>query len=369
MSQRRILIAALLAAGATACSGHAGDARQNPPIPVIVAPVAVGTVPVVLSALGTVESAGSVAIQTRVDGQIKRVFVRDGQEVRAGQALLQIDPEPFDIQLRLARATLARDAAQLENARARAEHGSELIAQKFISEDAYTQLRTDLASAAASVQADRATVDNARLQLSYATIVAPIAGKLSHIAQQIGNTIHVANAASITTLQELDNVDVSFAVPAQDLGLVRAAVASGAPQVTVTSAASAAPEVKISGKLSFVDNSADPATGTIRLRARIDNRHRVLWPGEFVTVALSLPSTPNATTVPAAAVEQGPNGPYVFVITPKSTAEQRSIVVARTTAALAIVLGVQPGEQVVVDGQSRLTPNAQVSVQQAAPGP
>jgi multidrug efflux system membrane fusion protein len=365
-------IATTIAAVVCACSSGAGDdagKRKRPAIPVVTAPVELRSVPVTLSAVGTVESIATVALQPRVDGQIAKVFVRDGQEVKAGQPLLQLDQAPFEIQLRLARATLARDAAILENAHAKLEHGRALIWQKFISDDELTQLSTDYDSAKATTDADRAALDNAQLQLGYATIVAPVSGKLSHIAQQVGNTVHTSGSAPITTLDVLDTVDVSFSIPAQELGRLNSALHASAPQVQIRHTVDAAPEAVMTGKLSFFDNAADPSTGTIRLRARFDNRRRSLWPGEFVSVELVLQVGTSVPTVPAAAIAEGPNGTYVYVIRNGAIAEQRTVRVERTTATLAAVDGVRDGEQVVIDGQSRLSPNSPVTITPARPAP
>lgn len=348
------------------CSrGRAQDAAQREQrVPVVVASVERQSVPVTLSAIGTIESEGSVVVQTRVDGQIVKVLVQDGEEVRAGQVLMQIDPQPLAIALRMARATLARDQSVLENAQAKLHRGQEMFDQHFISNDEFTQLKTAFDGAAATVDADRATVDNAKLQLSYATIVAPVAGKIGHIAQQVGNTVHVAAQTPLTTLNVIDTVDVSFAVPARELSLVRGALAANPPPVQAR-VDGGSEQSAVSGKLSFIDNAADPATGTIRLRARFDNRSRALWPGQFVTVVLNLPTDASSTVVPNAAIAQGSGGSYVYVIGKDSVAEQRAVQVLRSTASIAIVTGVEPGEQVVVDGQSRIAPDKPVTVRSA----
>ena len=190
-------------------TGQGRAHRTDAAVPVVVGRVEERLVPEAINVIGTVESTGNVVIQSRVDGQITQVFVRDGEEVKAGQRLLQIDPALFELQLRMAQATLARDQALLENTRAKAAHGAELLKQQYISTDAYTQLRTDMDSAAATVEQDRAAVDNAKLQLSYATITAPMSGKLGHIAQQVGNTVRASIQTPLTTLNVLDTVDVT----------------------------------------------------------------------------------------------------------------------------------------------------------------
>lgn len=345
------------------CSrGAAVPRSQERSIPVVTAGVEERAVPTTVNVVGTVESTGSVVLQSRVDGQIIRVFVHDGEEVKAGQRLLQIDPAPFALQVRMAQATLARDEALLENARAKANHGATLETARYLAPDDYTQLKTNMESAAATVDQDRAVLDNAKLQLSYSTITAPVSGKIGHIAQQVGNTVHVAAQTPLTTLNELDVVDVSFALPEQQLAPVRQAMQSSSAPLPVAAASLGQAAPPSTGELSFIDNAADPSTGTIRLRARFDNRNRALWPGQLVDVTLELPAAVPQLVIPASAVSENAQGSYVFVIKQDALAEQRPVKVLRTTDDLAVVSGVQAGERVVTDGQSRLKPNARVNV-------
>ncbi|HKE45146.1 MAG TPA: efflux RND transporter periplasmic adaptor subunit [Steroidobacteraceae bacterium] len=349
-----------------ACSnGSATEPRRVPAIPVVVANVERREVPLTLTAIGTVESSGSVNVQTRVDGQIVKVFVADGAEVKAGQPLIQIDPAPFQIQLRMAQATLARDQARFENARTKEAHGRALVKQRFISEDDHAQLKSDLDAADATVAMDRAAVDNAQLQLDYATIKAPVSGKLGVVNQKVGNTVHATAQSTtqtpLTTLNILDPVDVSFAIPEQQLGALRATLMSAPPEVDLGVSSSAGAPAHLTGKLSFVDNAADPTTGTLHLRARFPNTTRELWPGQFVTVTLHIGGDAQATVVPAVSLENGPEGTYVYVVNEHAVAEQRVVKVERMADTWAIVSGVEPGEQVVVDGQSRLQPGSPVA--------
>jgi multidrug efflux system membrane fusion protein len=365
--RRSIAACAALIASCCALSGCQDDGKANgkrgqAKIPVITAKAEERELPFKLTALGTVESTGTVALQPRVDGQVVKVFVRDGQEVKIGQPLMQIDPVPFQLQLRMAEATLARDKAKLENAHAKADRGKSLFDQHYLSNDEYTQLRTDLDGAQATVDQDRAAVDNARVQLGYATITAPVAGKIGHIAQQVGNTLHVASATPITTLNVLDTVDVTFALPEQQINAIRGALAQGAAKVEVNPAANSEGQAKLAGTVSFVDNTVDVTTGTIKLHARFDNRSRALWPGQFVTVNVNLPASGKSTVIPAVAISEGPKGPYIYVVQNGGIAEQRPVQVLRTSEAHAIVTGVNVGEEIVIDGQSRLTPNAPVDV-------
>src|SRR5512147_375116 len=341
----------VLCVGLSACGKGGGAAQPEvKAIPVVVAAVEQRELPIVLNEVGTVESTGSVTIQSRVDGQIVKVFVADGQEVKAGQPLIQIDPEPLDIALRIAQATLARDEATLANAKSKLERGRSLLAQKFISQDAFTQLTTDLQFAQATVDADRAAVDNAALQLSYATITAPVAGKIGRVSQQVGNMIRAVAQTPLVTLNALDRVDVAFSIPQQQLELVRARLATSQPQVRAMTTGASGERIETVGELTFIDNAADTLTGTIKLRARFDNRSRALWPGAYVNITLSLPMDGKAIVVPSVAIGDGPNGAYVFVVS-ESIAELRGVQVGRASDEWTIVTGVQPGEMVVVDGQ------------------
>jgi multidrug efflux system membrane fusion protein len=357
---------ALAAVLCSACSRDTGASqRGDAVIPVVTAEVALLEMPQNLHVVGTVESTGSVTLLSRVDGQITQVFVHDGQEVKAGQKLLQIDPASFELQVRMAQATLKRDEALLANARARAEHGAELLKAHYISPDANTQLQTDLDTAEAVVDQDRAVLDNAKLQLSYATITAPIAGKIGHIAQQVGNTIRASNETPITTLNALDTLDVTFALPEQQLAPVREALANAKDALHVTAAPVGANVHSLTGQLAFIDNAADPTTGTIRLRARFDNHSRALWPGQLVDVTFSLPADGASLVIPDTAVGENSEGHYVYVVRGDGTAEQRPIKLLRTSDDFAIVTGVKAGETVVVDGQSRLHPDAKVRIESA----
>jgi len=351
----RLGIFLVVAIPLAACAPQGADAKRDVAVPVVTAKVERRAVPLTIGALGTIESTATVSVQPQVDGQILRVLVRDGDEVKANQPLVQLDPAPLETQLRAAKATLAGHQAALRTAQSREAHGRELLAQHYISQDEYDQLKTNLDAAVAQVAQDRANADHAALQLGYATIRAPIAGKIGFIAQKAGNMVRIATQTPLTTLNALDPIDVSFTIAESQLGAVRAAFANTPPDVAIET------PTPLQGKLTFIDNGADPATGTIRLRARFNNAARVLWPGQFVTVALRLAGDPAAVVVPVAAVSQGPKGAYVYVVNGESKVEQRTVQLARSTETLAIVSGVEPGEEVVVDGQSRLKSGARIA--------
>lgn len=362
----RLALVAIVIAAAAACSKKDGKAgRQAPAVPVVVASVEQKSLPVLIRAAGVVEAAASVSVVSRVDGPIVRVFVQDGQDVKAGQPLVQIDPQPLSIKVRQAEANLAKNTALLSDARSKEARGRALLDQHFISNEEYLQLKANLDSADASVKSDGAALDEAKLQLDYATVRAPVSGKIGHVALQVGNVVRAASPELLTTLNVLDTVDVSFAVPEQNLPAVRQALQAKTATVAVPLAAGSAAGPELKGRLSFVDNAVDRTSGTIRLRARFENRGHALWPGQFVTVNLALGTDAAAIVIPAVAIAQGPDGPYVFVVGRDMAVQQRRVEVVRSAGEDSLVSGVNAGERIVVDGQSRLAPGAKVSIRGA----
>ncbi len=363
----------LLAAIALAACGDSGDkggkktadkkGKEAPAIPVVVAPVIQQAVPLKIQAIGNVEVQTTVAIKSRLDGQIVKVGFSDGQDVAKGQTLFEIDARPLQAQLQQAQAALARDKAQLERARAQEERYQDLLKKGFVSQDAYAQYRTNVDTAAATVRADEAAVENARLQTEYAVIRSPIEGRAGKILIQEGNLVKANDTVSLVVINQIAPIYVSFAVPEQYLGLIRKYMAAGKlavealPTGTADSAAAAA-----MGVLAFVDNTVDATTGTVRLRATFSNKDRVLWPGQYVTASLTLNEQQNAIVVPSQAVQTGPKGQYVYVVK-AGTAAMREVSVERVDGAQTVVAkGLAPGEQVVTSGQSRLVPGIKVSI-------
>lgn len=363
----------LLAVITLAACGDGGDkggkktadkkGKEAPAIPVVVAPVIQQAVPLKIQAIGNVEVQTTVAIKSRLDGQIVKVGFSDGQDVAKGQTLFEIDARPLQAQLQQAQAALARDKAQLERARAQEERYQDLLKKGFVSQDAYAQYRTNVDTAAATVRADEAAVENARLQTEYAVIRSPIEGRAGKILIQEGNLVKANDTVSLVVINQIAPIYVSFAVPEQYLGLIRKYMAAGKlavealPTGTADSAAAAA-----MGVLAFVDNTVDATTGTVRLRATFSNKDRVLWPGQYVTASLTLNEQQNAIVVPSQAVQTGPKGQYVYVVK-AGTAAMREVSVERVDGAQTVVAkGLAPGEQVVTSGQSRLVPGIKVSI-------
>jgi membrane fusion protein, multidrug efflux system len=346
-------------AAAPGKAGKAGGGRQ-PPVPVSIARVTQRAVPVRVQAVGNVEPYATVAVKARVDGQIVDVRFREGQEVRAGSVLFNLDPRPFEAALRQAEANLQRDLAQQAQAQRQEARYLELLEKNFISKEAYAQYKTGAETAGAAVLASRAALENARLQLEYATIRAPIDGYTGRIQIQKGNLVKANDANPLVVLNQVHPIYVSFAVPEQSLPAVQKHLAEGPLQVEATPPDAGKPAV---GKLVFIDNAIDATTGTIRLKAVFENGENALWPGQFVTVQLRLYEDKNALTVPSRAVQTGPNGQYVFLVKGDMSVDLRPVTVQRTEGDLAVIAsGLSKGEQVVTQGQLRLTPGAKVVV-------
>jgi len=356
-------IAVVLALGA--CS-HAKPPPPDTAVPVSVAKVEQKPLPDVVAAVGTVEAINSVAIKSLVDGQLLESHVKDGQDVKKGQLLFKIDPRPAQAALAQMQAALAKDEAARDLAHAQVQRYAPVAAKGFISQDQMQQYQTAYEAAGASVKVDNANVQAAKLTLGYTDIFAPIDGRAGRILVQPGNLVKANDTQALLTLNQVSPIFVSFAVPGQYVARVRAAQHAAAPATSVSGDGLPAPIV---GELTFVDNAVDPATNTIKLRATFANTDQLLWPGEFVNVALTLGTDAQALVVPDAAVKAGPNGSYVFVVKSDNRAEQRSVDVTRTFEGQSkIAKGLSAGETVVIDGQSRLVDGSKVRVDSAGAG-
>jgi multidrug efflux system membrane fusion protein len=328
-------------------------------VAVTVATVERRPMPIEVAATGTVEPINSVDVTSQVAGMLQRVRFTEGADVAAGQVLFEIDPRPFAAAVQAAQANLARDVAQAANAAIDAERYRTLVKDASVTQSDYQQKEATAAALAAAVRGDSAAVTAARLNLEYATIRAPIAGRTGSLLVHEGNQVRSSGSTPLVTIYQLRPILVRFAIPAVQLpDLQRRA---GHPLRVLARPAHAT--LPIEGELSFVDNHVDSATGTVLLKARYANADRSLWPGAFVDVTLVLDVESNAVVVPAQAVLTGQQGTYAFVVHPDSSVEQRLVTVDRTIDTLSVIKdGLTPGMVVVTDGQLRLVPNARVEI-------
>ena len=361
-----LVLAALVGAGAFLWprANHAptdvaaaGQPAQSPAV--AVATVVSKPVPVEFGTIGTVTAYATVALKSRIDGEIMEVHLQDGQDVKAGDLLFTIDSRTIRAQLEQVQANLAHDQALLVSAQREVERQNSLVKKNFASKQAVDQAKASADSLTASVQADQAAVDAAKVQLSYTEIRAPIDGRAGVVNLPRGNMVKANDSGSLVVLNQLRPVYVAFALPQGELPRVRQAMAAG--PLTVSTTIPGDSGGPLAGDLTFVDNAVDSTTGTIQLRATFDNAETRLWPGQFVNVTLTLRVEQAAIVVPDAAVQHGQNGAYVFVVRPDSTVEMRSVVVDRSVAGESVITsGLAAGESAVVEGQLRLTPGMQV---------
>jgi multidrug efflux system membrane fusion protein len=337
-------------------------APKGPPaVPVNVALVSQELVPFRIQAIGNVEAYSSVAVKARTDGQIVEVGFKEGEEVRKGQVLFKIDPRPFQAALRQAEANALRDAAASDQARSQERRYQELLDKNFISKEAYAQIRTNATTAEATARASQAALDNAKLNLEYCTITAPIEGYAGKIQIQMGNLVKANDVNPLVVINQVHPIYVNFAVPEQRLVEVREHMAS--KSLAVEAMLPGTDKAAATGVLIFVDNAVDPSTGTIRLRARFANKENVLWPGQFVGVSVRLFEQPDAIVIPSQAVQTGPEGQYVYVVGQDMVADVRRIKVQRTEGERTIVESeLAKGERVVTRGQLRLGPKTRVQI-------
>jgi membrane fusion protein, multidrug efflux system len=331
----------------------------QPAIPVTAGTVTARDVPEVVHAIGTVEAHNSVAVKSRVDGEIMKLNFTEGQEVKAGALLVQIDPRPFQAALERARAAKQKEAAQLASAEADLTRYGKLVGAGYQSRQSYDQQKALVAQLNAALKGDQAQIDNAKLNLAYADIRAPIGGRLGARLVDVGNVVRASSDTVLVTINQIQPIFVNFTVPEDRLDAIRQRQ-SAAP-LAVTALSGDGKMVLGRGKLTFIDNAVDKTSGTIVLKALFANKRERLWPGEFVTVRLVLQILHAVPTVPAQTVEQGPHGYFAYVIKPGMTVARRAISVETMENGVAVVTkGLSPGDRVVVDGQYRLTDGARV---------
>jgi membrane fusion protein, multidrug efflux system len=354
-----VLLAALAGGGVAyqnsrlAAQPKAEAPSPPPAVPVVAAAVQRKAVPIIITAIGTVQPVATVVVKSRIDGQIATVAVHDGQEVKAGEVLFTLDSRAAEAQIRQAEAQLARDRAQLANARREAERQEQLVAKNYTPAATWDTARTTAQALEATVQADQAILDNLKVQLSYYTISSAIDGRIGLVALKAGNNIKAVDTAALVTVNQMHPIYVAFSVPQRELLGIRNEMATHDLPVTAVAPGHTVLE---KGKLAFIDNAVDPTTGTVVLRAVFDNPKERLWPGLYVNIALTLRTEPDALVVPSQSVQIGQESSYVYVIDAESKAAPRNVTIGRSVNGESIVTGgLKEGEQVVIDGQLRLT--------------
>ena len=414
ISLRRLSLGALSLLAFTSACSKKQEQRARSAVPVTVTRAKVADVPYTIEANGVVVPLQSAAVASQVEGIIKRVAFKEGQNVTQGQVLFEIDSRPYQASYRQALAALARDKAGAENAKAEAQRYAGLAQQDYVTKEQADQQRANAAATAATVAADEAQVQVAKFNLDNTTIRAPISGRTGALLVKEGNLVHASGATQLVVINQVSPILVRFAIPATQLPLLQrygqagglavvatpnsgsgqavdpgpqqnvrlnvggndpgAAVQNGPPGTgTQTGGRGMSPSTQLAtlvsaenGTLSFIDNAVDTTTGTVLLKATFPNPDQRLWAGEFVSTQLRLFVEQNALVVPTQAVVTGQNGSYVYVVSDSSTAAQRPVTVERTAGSQSIIAsGIRVGDQVVTEGQSRLTPNAKVSIMTA----
>ncbi len=352
--------ALLLLAAAVACSRTEGKAAARA-VPVRAAAAIEKDVPVELRAVGKIVSSQSVAIRPQVSGALVAVHFTEGQTVRKGDLLLEIDRRPFEAELLEARARLAQDEVRAENARADATRYDGLVEKEFVTRQQFDAAKATAAALEAQVAADRAAVERAQLNLAYATIRAPTSGRTGRILVHPGNLVSAGAPEPLVTIEQVKPVFAEFSVPERNLAVLRAR-RDVPPRVRIRTSG-AADEVE--GALAFVNNAVDPTTGTILLKARFDNEDEILWPGQIVDVRIRVSERAKAVVVPSGAVSSGQQGEYAYVVGPDHKAQLRLVEVAQAgDAETVIAKGISAGELVVTEGALKLRPDATVEVLQ-----
>jgi len=346
--------------GSAQAAARAGEAASAPAVPVHTAKVRRQDMPIAVTGVGNVLPIASVTVRARVDGQLDHVSFQEGQDVKAGQVLAQLDPRTFQAQLQQSQAQQARDEAQLANARADLQRYSALI-----KEDAATRQQVDTQSAlvrqlAATVQSDAALLNAARVQLGFTTIAAPIAGRIGARLVDPGNIVHAADANGLLVINQVDPIAVQFTLPESAFQSVNRALHGGAP-LQVQAIDRGTGEALATGDLTLLNNQIDTATGTIAMKARFPNAAHRLWPGQSVDARLVLGTQQGALTVPSAAVQRSQDGLFAYVIDAQGKARMQPIEVSATEGGRSLVAkGLSEGDRVVTDGQYRLTPGSKV---------
>lgn len=377
---RSVLLGLILITGASACSGTTGTpATAGAPdgrgggrggaggggaAPVSVTQVIEREMPVTFHAVGTVQASSTVDVHAQVTGQLMSVGFTEGQDVRAGQVLFTLDARPFQAALTQAEAVLARDTAQTTNAQESLRRADELLSKGLIPKADRDTLASNVASLRGTVAADAAAIDNARLQLQYTKITAPVAGRTGALLVHQGALVRANDTAPMVTINQTAPIWVAFSIPSRLLLRLRVDQGRGALKVEAT--VPGEQESVSTGNLTFIDSAVDSGTDTIRVKGTFTNADHQLWPGQYVDVTLQLSVEPHAIVIPTAALQTSQQGQFVYVVKADKTVEARPVHVAWTDGAITVIeTGLTTSDLIVTDGQLRLTPGAKVSIKPA----
>jgi membrane fusion protein, multidrug efflux system len=365
--------AILLTIATAACSAGSGTPAQAAgargggaaAVPVATAKVEQRSMPLALSVIGTAEASSTVAVHAQITGSLTSVTFTEGDDVTQGQVLFTLDRRPLEGALQQAQATLARDTAQAAQAKSTSARYQDLQDRGIATKEQADQSRTTAAALDATLESDRAAVENAKVQLQYATIAAPISGRTGALIVHEGNLVRANDATPLVVINQVAPIYVSFGIPEGRLPELKRYLAQGTVRVEAAAPGETTPS---SGRITFIDNAVDSTTGQIRIKASFPNGDHRLWPGQFANVTVTLSTEPNAIVVPTAAVQNGQQGNYVFVVKPDMTVDLRTVSVQRQVAETTVVEnGLKPDEIVVTDGQLRLIPGTKVSIK-SGPG-
>lgn len=357
-------VAMLLSGCSSRDSVQAAKPQQAPAAPVRVATVSTRDMPVQVQAIGNVEAISTVSIKPQISGELQQVHFKEGDFVRKGQLLFAIDRAPFEADLRKAEAMLAKDEAQALNAKLDAERYAGLGREGVVSKQQVDAAQAASNAMVATVAADKAAIETAKINLQYTSIYSPINGRTGNVGVKEGNLVKANDVPILVTINQIEPIYVSFSLPEQQLGEVKKLLGSKTLHVDASPQGSGQ---HFEGKLTFIDNSVDLTTGTIKMKATFDNRQHTLWPGQFVDVGLTLSVQPNAIVVPSTALQTSQSGTYVYVVNQDMTVQPQPVKVAWAAGDTTIIAsGLKPGQRVVTDGQLRLVPGARVEIKSSS---
>jgi len=366
-SGRVVALLLSTAVAAAACSdSQAVQPQQNgppPAVPITAAAAVRKAMPLEVSVIGTVEAFATVAVRAQITGELTSVNFHQGEDVQAGQELFALDRRPLEAAVQQATANLERDSAQAANAKVIMQRYEDLVQRGIVSREQRDTSRAVVAALEGTLAADRAAIENAKVQLQYATIRAPIAGRTGALMVSVGNLVRANDQTPLVTINQVTPIYVSFAFPEAALSDVRRYMARGALRVEAGPATGDGPRAV--GRITFVDNAVDQTTGTIKIKGTFANEDRTLWPGQAVNVVVRLATDSAAIVVPTLAVQTGPDGTYVYVVKDDKTVELRPVIVARAAGPETVIKqGLAAGDVVVTDGHLRLVPGSAVSLRE-----